>query len=71
MSPRGAHQNNMATNKSGIPAALFVEDVDAFMASAEWGNTAEVALKKCDEMYQKYKFLEANLLQKQLRFEPS
>jgi hypothetical protein len=57
---------NMAT-KSGIPPALFVDDVDRFMASGEWGPNAEQALKKCDELYQKYRFMESNLMQKNLR----
>ena len=52
---------------TGIPAALFVEDVDKFMAEGPWGNTAEQALKHCDELYQKYRFLEMNLLQKNAR----
>jgi hypothetical protein len=54
-------------SKTGIPQALFVEDVDKFMASGEWGATAELALKKCDEMYQKYRYMEMNLLQKAQR----
>ena len=49
---------------AGIPAALFVEDVDKFMATGEWGPTAELALKRCDELYQKYRFMESNLMQK-------
>ena len=52
------------TNKTGIPAALFVEDVDKFMSEGAWGSTAELALKHCDELYQKYRFMEMNLLQK-------
>ncbi|XP_054070209.1 prefoldin subunit 3 isoform X3 [Rissa tridactyla] len=47
----------------GIPEAVFVEDVDSFMKQP--GNeTADVVLKKLDEQYQKYKFLELNLAQK-------
>lgn len=55
-------------SKTGIPAALFVEDVDKFMASGEWGTTAELALKRCDELYQKYRYMESNLQQKNARF---
>eukprot|EP00048_Salpingoeca_helianthica_P024745 m.34975 g.34975 ORF g.34975 m.34975 type:complete len:182 (-) comp9566_c0_seq2:66-611(-) len=51
----------------GIPAAQFVDDVDKFMATGEWGTTAEAALKRCDEMYSKYKFMESQLLQKASR----
>lgn len=42
------------------------EDVDSFMKQP--GNeTADVVLKKLDEQYQKYKFLELNLAQKKRR----
>ncbi|XP_074863571.1 prefoldin subunit 3 isoform X1 [Carettochelys insculpta] len=50
----------------GIPEAVFVEDVDSFMKQP--GNeTADVVLKKLDEQYQKYKFMELNLAQKKRR----
>ncbi|XP_075040458.1 prefoldin subunit 3 [Mixophyes fleayi] len=50
----------------GIPEAVFVEDVDSFMKKA--GNeTADAVLKKLDEQYQKYKFMELNLSQKKRR----
>ncbi|XP_055984842.1 LOW QUALITY PROTEIN: prefoldin subunit 3 [Sorex fumeus] len=50
----------------GIPEAVFVEDVDNFMKQP--GNeTADVVLKKLDEQYQKYKFMELNLAQKKRR----
>uniref|UniRef100_A0A8C3NLT9 Prefoldin subunit 3 n=1 Tax=Geospiza parvula TaxID=87175 RepID=A0A8C3NLT9_GEOPR len=50
----------------GIPEAAFMEDVDSFMKQP--GNeTADVVLKKLDEQYQKYKFLELNLAQKKRR----
>uniref|UniRef100_A0A8C6NEV5 Phosphatidylinositol-binding clathrin assembly protein n=1 Tax=Melopsittacus undulatus TaxID=13146 RepID=A0A8C6NEV5_MELUD len=43
-----------------------MEDVDSFMKQP--GNeTADVVLKKLDEQYQKYKFLELNLAQKKRR----
>ncbi|XP_041884702.1 prefoldin subunit 3 isoform X3 [Corvus kubaryi] len=46
--------------------ALCREDVDSFMKQP--GNeTADVVLKKLDEQYQKYKFLELNLAQKKRR----
>ena len=42
------------------------DDVDAFMK--EQGNSsAEVVIKQFDELYRKYKFLEANLTQKKKR----
>ncbi|KAM5196219.1 prefoldin subunit 3 isoform 1-T1 [Hipposideros larvatus] len=50
----------------GIPEAVFVEDVDSFMKQP--GNeTADIVLKKLDEQYQKYKFMELNLAQKKRR----
>ncbi|ETE70143.1 Prefoldin subunit 3, partial [Ophiophagus hannah] len=46
----------------------FKEDVDSFMKQP--GNeTADVVLKKLDEQYQKYKFMELNLAQKKRRWE--
>uniref|UniRef100_A0A8C5P4T9 Prefoldin subunit 3 n=1 Tax=Jaculus jaculus TaxID=51337 RepID=A0A8C5P4T9_JACJA len=50
----------------GIPEAVFVEDVDSFMEQP--GNkTADTVLRKLDEQYQKYKFMELNLAQKKRR----
>nr|XP_034957855.1 prefoldin subunit 3 isoform X3 [Zootoca vivipara] len=50
----------------GIPEAIFVEDVDSYMKQP--GNeTADTVLKKLDEQYQKYKFMELNLAQKKRR----
>ncbi|KAG7330386.1 hypothetical protein KOW79_006608 [Hemibagrus wyckioides] len=58
-----------AANKKkhlGIPEAVFVEDVDSFMKQP--GNdTADVVLRKLDEQYQKYKYMELNLVQKKMR----
>ncbi|MCJ8731373.1 hypothetical protein PDJAM_G00198920 [Pangasius djambal] len=58
-----------AANKKkhlGIPEAVFVEDVDSFMKQP--GNdTADVVLRKLDEQYQKYKYMEVNLVQKKMR----
>ncbi|XP_007431220.1 prefoldin subunit 3 isoform X1 [Python bivittatus] len=46
--------------------SYFKEDVDSFMKQP--GNeTADVVLKKLDEQYQKYKFMELNLAQKKRR----
>ncbi|KAG8448026.1 hypothetical protein GDO86_015211 [Hymenochirus boettgeri] len=50
----------------GIPEVVFMEDVDAFMKKP--GNeSADAVLKKLDEQYQKYKFMELNLKQKKRR----
>ncbi|KAJ0006217.1 hypothetical protein NQD34_013490 [Periophthalmus magnuspinnatus] len=57
-----------ATKKKhlGIPEAVFVEDVDTYMKQP--GNeTADIALRKMEEQYQKYKYMELNLSQKKLR----
>ncbi|XP_032834365.1 prefoldin subunit 3 [Petromyzon marinus] len=51
----------------GIPEAVFMEDVDAYMKSKGSGETTESVLKHLDEQHQKYKYLEMNLLQKKLR----
>ncbi|XP_043913154.1 prefoldin subunit 3 [Protopterus annectens] len=50
----------------GIPEAVFVEDVDAFM-KLPGNETSDMVLKKLDEQYQKYKFMELNLGQKKRR----
>ncbi|XP_037067462.1 prefoldin subunit 3-like [Peromyscus leucopus] len=47
----------------GIPDAVFVEDVDSFMKQPR-NESADTVLKKRDEQYQKYKFMELNLAQK-------
>lgn len=45
---------------------ILKEDVDSFMKQP--GNeTADIVLKKLDEQYQKYKFMELNLAQKKRR----
>ena len=45
---------------------ILKEDVDSFMKQP--GNeTADTVLKKLDEQYQKYKFMELNLAQKKRR----
>ncbi|XP_065201993.1 prefoldin subunit 3 [Planococcus citri] len=52
---------------AGIPQAIFVEDVDSFMAQPENGGNAEKVLRKLDEQHNKYKFMELNLLAKKKR----
>lgn len=49
-------------NSLGIPKAIFLEDVDKFMK--EDNKSAEEVIKKLDELYQKYRLMEINLLQK-------
>lgn len=63
---RGLEAGNGRRLHLGIPEAVFVEDVDAFMAQP--GNeSADAALKKLDERYQKYKFMELGLAQRKRR----
>eukprot|EP00795_Rhopilema_esculentum_P017842 gene17842-9547_t len=50
----------------GIPEAIFLEDVDDYMQCQE-GISTEGVLAKLDEQYQKYKFMEVNLVQKRHR----
>ncbi|XP_035263946.1 prefoldin subunit 3 [Anguilla anguilla] len=50
----------------GIPEAVFVEDVDSFM-KLPGNDTADAVLRRLDEQYQKYKYMELNLAQKKLR----
>lgn len=50
----------------GALCSILQEDVDSFMKQP--GNeTADSALRKLDEQYQKYKYMELNLSQKKLR----
>lgn len=52
----------------GIPEAVFVTDVDAFMK--EMGATStESLLRKLEENYQKYKMMEITLLRKKQRLQ--
>lgn len=62
-----AHQPDVVFLKLTIYVySYFKEDVDSFMKQP--GNeTADVVLKKLDEQYQKYKFMELNLAQKKRR----
>uniref|UniRef100_UPI00398EBD55 prefoldin subunit 3 n=1 Tax=Pristiophorus japonicus TaxID=55135 RepID=UPI00398EBD55 len=64
----GSGDTNAAPGRKhlGIPQAVFVEDVVAFMKQP--GNeTADLVLRRLDEQYQKYKFMELNLSQKKRR----
>nr|CAG4652319.1 EOG090X0IRH [Triops cancriformis] len=51
---------------SGIPEAIFLEDVDAFMQKVE-DQSAEIVLRQLDEQHSKYKFMEANLTARKRR----
>ncbi|XP_012517047.1 PREDICTED: prefoldin subunit 3 isoform X1 [Propithecus coquereli] len=59
-------QQGLKTNNPPAPSPGHQEDVDSFMKQP--GNeTADIVLKKLDEQYQKYKFMELNLAQKKRR----
>uniref|UniRef100_A0A8C0E1U7 Prefoldin subunit 3 n=1 Tax=Balaenoptera musculus TaxID=9771 RepID=A0A8C0E1U7_BALMU len=59
-------QPGLRTSKPSAPSTRNNEDVDSFMKQP--GNeTADTVLKKLDEQYQKYKFMELNLAQKKRR----
>ncbi len=45
----------------------FQDDVDSYMQK-DGNTTAEAVLGQLDEQYQKYKFMEVNLIQKRARF---
>ncbi|TPX33451.1 hypothetical protein SmJEL517_g03650 [Synchytrium microbalum] len=47
---------DILVNRSGIPQAPFIDDVDKWMQ----GEEAESTLRKFDEMLQKYKYMEAS-----------
>lgn len=46
---------------AGIPEAVFVDDVDAFMAQSENESSAEKVLRKLDEQHSKYKLMDYNI----------
>lgn len=46
---------------AGIPEAVFVDDVDAFMALADNEGNADKVLRKLDEQHSKYKLMEYNI----------
>lgn len=51
-----------AENSLGIPKAIFLEDVEKFMK--EDSKSAEVVIRKLEELFQKYRVMEVSLLQK-------
>lgn len=54
---------------AGIPKAEFVEDVDAYMARSENSGNVDEVLKKLDNHYAKYKYMEFNLESKKKRLQ--
>ena len=52
-------------NSLGIPKAIFLEDVEKFMQ--EDNKSAEVVIRKLEELFQKYRVMEVSSLQKKER----
>ncbi|KAG4068558.1 hypothetical protein HA402_004899 [Bradysia odoriphaga] len=46
---------------AGIPEAVFVDDVDAFMALEENDSNADLVLRKLDEQHSKYKMMDYSI----------
>jgi len=67
MSVENCSVSERGSTHSGIPEALFVDDVDSFMKLAENEENVENVLRKLDEQHSKYKFMELNLMQKRKR----
>eukprot|EP00049_Salpingoeca_infusionum_P027072 m.30129 g.30129 ORF g.30129 m.30129 type:complete len:185 (+) comp9248_c0_seq1:261-815(+) len=57
------------SNPFDIPRAPFIEDIDKDMAAKKFGATAEEALRICEELYRKYKFMESNYSSRKTRLE--
>eukprot|EP00455_Lapot_gusevi_P037427 TRINITY_DN4185_c0_g3_i1.p1 TRINITY_DN4185_c0_g3~~TRINITY_DN4185_c0_g3_i1.p1 ORF type:complete len:205 (+),score=86.67 TRINITY_DN4185_c0_g3_i1:53-616(+) len=54
-------RNETKENSRGIPSAVFIEDVPAFLAQT--GKEIQPLMRSQSELYSKYKFMEAQLLQ--------
>ena len=55
-------ESDKLENSLGIPRAIFLEDVEKFMTEDD--KTAEVVIRKLEELFQKYRVMEVSLLQK-------
>jgi hypothetical protein len=55
-------ESDKLENSLGIPRAIFLEDVEKFMT--EDNKSAEVVIRKLEELFQKYRVMEVQLLQK-------
>ena len=62
MSEQKTADGLQAENSLGIPKAIFLEDVEKFMM--EDNKSAEVVIRKLEELFQKYRVMEVSLLQK-------
>lgn len=56
-------------NERGIPAAKFIEDIDAFSISFTPSASAELLIGAFSDLFSKYKQYEMNLTQKRLNFQ--
>ncbi|CAL8082037.1 unnamed protein product [Calicophoron daubneyi] len=52
--------------KKGIPKAVFMEDVDAYLKANHFATLMEAG-RSFEELYQKYKIIEQALMQRKLR----
>ena len=55
-------ESDKLENSLGIPRAIFLEDVEKFMT--EDNKSAEAVIRKLEELFQKYRVMEVQLLQK-------
>ncbi|XP_055629889.1 prefoldin subunit 3 [Toxorhynchites rutilus septentrionalis] len=58
---------NNQKSYAGIPEAVFVEDVEAFMKESGDEENVEKVLKSLDEQHSKYKFMEFNIISRKRR----
>ncbi|XP_047990452.1 prefoldin subunit 3 [Leguminivora glycinivorella] len=62
-----AAESANAKSYSGIPEAVFVDNVDEFMSLPENSEGVDKVLRKLDEQHGKYKFMEYTLATKRRR----
>uniref|UniRef100_A0A1Q3F6P6 Prefoldin subunit 3 n=1 Tax=Culex tarsalis TaxID=7177 RepID=A0A1Q3F6P6_CULTA len=58
---------NNQKSYAGIPEAVFVEDVEAYMKQSGSEENVEKVLKSLDEQHSKYKFMEFNIISRKRR----
>lgn len=61
-----ADEDKKVKSYGGIPEAVFVDDVDKYMAVSD-NESVEAVLKRLDEEHNKYKFMEYSLIAKRRR----
>ncbi|XP_055593935.1 prefoldin subunit 3 [Uranotaenia lowii] len=58
---------NNQKSYAGIPEAVFVDDVEAYMKQSGDEENVEKVLKSLDEQHSKYKFMEFNIISRKRR----